>query len=141
MRSHCFAEVTHSLMQTNSQLRRRGACQASKQRIEESRSAVQCGQTSHVKPSTVVLNTQLQAATEAQRWLQTLQGQQYFIGLYLGDEVTQTTRTNFSEYTLNPPTSPKSLSVEFEYTLYIHNNVPLWQKSFALLTLANSQIM
>jgi hypothetical protein len=50
-------------MQTNSQLRRGGACQASKQRIEESRSAVQCGQTSHVEPSTVVLNTQLQAAT------------------------------------------------------------------------------
>jgi hypothetical protein len=41
-----------------------------------------------------------------------------FIGLYLGDEATQTTRTNFSEYTLNPPTSRRSLSVEFVYTLY-----------------------
>jgi hypothetical protein len=71
-----------------------------------------------VEPSTAVLNTQLQAATEAQRWLQTLQGQRYFIGLCLGDEVTQTTRTNFSGHTLNTPTSPRSLSVEFEYTLY-----------------------
>jgi hypothetical protein len=41
-----------------------------------------------------------------------------FIGLYLGDEATQTTRTNFSEHTLNPPTSPRSLSVEFIYILY-----------------------
>jgi hypothetical protein len=40
MRSHYFAEVNHSLMQTNSQMRRGGACQASKRRIEESRSAV-----------------------------------------------------------------------------------------------------
>jgi hypothetical protein len=39
MRSHCFAEATHSLMQTNSQLRRGGAHQASKQRIEERMSA------------------------------------------------------------------------------------------------------
>jgi hypothetical protein len=54
----------------------------------------------------------------AQRCLQTLQGQRYFIGLYLGDEATQTTRTNFSEHTLNPPTSPRRLSAEFEYTLY-----------------------
>jgi hypothetical protein len=84
---------------------------------------VQCGQTSHVEPSTAVLNTQLEAATEAQRWLQTLQGQRYFIGLYLDDEATQTTRTNFSEYTLNPPTSPRSLSVEFEYTLYSETSV------------------
>jgi hypothetical protein len=61
--SHCFAEVTHSLMQTNSQLRRGFACQASKQRIEESKSEVQCVQTSHVEPSTPVLNTQIQAAT------------------------------------------------------------------------------
>jgi hypothetical protein len=82
-------------MQTNSQLRRGGTYQASKQR------------------------TQLQAATEAQRWLKTLQGQRYFIGLHLGDEATQITRTNFSEYTLNPPTNPRSLSVKFEYTLYI----------------------
>jgi hypothetical protein len=41
-----------------------------------------------------------------------------FIGLYLGDEATQTTRINFSVYTLNQPTSPRSLSVEFKYTLY-----------------------
>jgi hypothetical protein len=75
---------------------------------------------SQVEPSIAVLNTQLQAATEAQRWLQTLQGKRYFIGLYLGDEAMQTTRTNFSEHTLNPSISPRSLSVEFEYTLYIY---------------------
>jgi hypothetical protein len=100
-------------MQTNSQQRRGGACQADKQRIEESRSAVQCGQTSHQEPCTAVLNTQLQAATEAQGWLQTQQRKRCFIGLYLSDEATQTTRTNFSGCTLNPPTSPRSLSVEF----------------------------
>jgi hypothetical protein len=60
------------------------------------------------------LNTQIQAATEAQRKLQTLQEQRYFIGLYLGDEATKTTQTNFSECTLNSHTSPKCLSVEFE---------------------------
>jgi hypothetical protein len=42
-----------------------------------------------------------------------------FIGLYLGDEATQTTQTNFLVYTLNPSTSPRSLSVEFKYTMYI----------------------
>jgi hypothetical protein len=47
-----------------------------------------------------------------------------FIGLYLGDEATQTTRTSFSECTLNPPTIPRSLSVEFEYTL----RMMLWYK-------------
>jgi hypothetical protein len=47
-------------------------------------------------------------------------GQRYFVGLYLSDEATQTTRTNFSEYTLNPPTSLRSFSAEFEYTLYIY---------------------
>jgi hypothetical protein len=72
-----------------------------------------------VEPCTAVLNTQLQAATEAQGWLQTQQGQRQFISLYLGDEATQTTRTNFSECTLNLPTSPRGLSVEFKYTLYI----------------------
>jgi hypothetical protein len=37
---------------------------------------------------------------------------------YLGDEATQTTRTNFPEHTLNRPVSPRGLSVEFKYTLY-----------------------
>jgi hypothetical protein len=46
---------------------------------------------------------QLQAATEAQGWLQTQQGQRYFIGLYLGDEATQTTRTNFSSEPIYKP--------------------------------------
>jgi hypothetical protein len=36
-----------------------------------------------------------------------------------GDEATQTTRANFSEYTVNPPKSTRSLSMEFKYTLYI----------------------
>jgi hypothetical protein len=45
--------------------------------------------------------------------------------VYLGDEATQTSRTNFSEHTLNPPTSPRSLSVEFEYTLYTSSYIPL----------------
>jgi hypothetical protein len=57
---------------------------------------------------------------EAQGWLQNLQKQQYFVGLYLGDKATQTTRTNLSEYTLNPPTSPTSLLVQFKYILYIN---------------------
>jgi hypothetical protein len=35
----------------------------------------------------------------------------------LGDEATQTT-ANFSENTLNPPTSPRSLPVEFKYTVF-----------------------
>jgi hypothetical protein len=116
-------------MPTNSQQRCWAACQANKQRIEESRSAVQCVQTSHVEPRTAVLNTQLQAATKAQGWLQTLQGQRYFIGLHLGEEATQTTRTNFSECTLNPPTSPRSLLVEFKYTLYINCSYSLTEKS------------
>jgi hypothetical protein len=43
-----------------------------------------------------------------------------FIGLYLCDEATQTTQTNFFEFSLNPSTSPRSLLVEFKYTLYIY---------------------
>lgn len=48
----------------------------------------------------------LKAVAEEERWLQTLQGQQHFIALHLHDEVTQTSQTNFLEYTLNQPTNP-----------------------------------
>jgi hypothetical protein len=41
-----------------------------------------------------------------------------FIGMYLGDEVTQAALTNFSQCTLNPPLSHRSLLVEFKYTLF-----------------------
>jgi hypothetical protein len=40
IRNHCFAEVTHTLMQTDAQQKRGGTCQANKQHIKESRGAV-----------------------------------------------------------------------------------------------------
>jgi hypothetical protein len=40
-------------------------------------------------------------------------------GLPHSDEADQTIRTNFSEYTLNPPANPISLTVKFKYNLYI----------------------
>lgn len=56
-----------------------------------------CGQISHMRPCTALLNVQLQQATEAVGWLKTSQGQQYFMGYILSKDVTQAT-TNFSKH-------------------------------------------
>jgi hypothetical protein len=70
--------------------------------------------------STAVPDTQTQAAAEGQGRLQTLREQRYSACLYLCDKATQTTRTNISDYNLNPhATIPRSLSVEFKNTVYI----------------------
>jgi hypothetical protein len=46
------------------------------------------------------LNIDLQAATEEQGCLQTVQGKAYFIGLHLADQETETTPTNSGNYTV-----------------------------------------
>jgi hypothetical protein len=48
--------------------------------IEESRDAAQWNYSGDAKPGIGIIHTQLQSAAEAQRWLQTLQGQRHFIG-------------------------------------------------------------
>lgn len=52
---------------------------------------------------------QIQALTEAQGWLQTLQWQWHFTGLRLSDEMMQATKINFLQPILNVLTSSRSL--------------------------------
>jgi len=54
-------------------------------------STAKCGQISHMRPCTAVLNVQLQEATEAVGWLKTSRGQWYFTGYVLSKDVTQAT--------------------------------------------------
>ena len=74
------------------------------------RDATQCNYSGHANPETEILHAQLQAAAEAQGWLQTIQGQQRFIGLCHCDEATQTN----GKFTLNPSTSQRRMWMKLQ---------------------------